>query len=171
VVPKGDWGAGHVELVEIPTRDDTNDNIVAYWVPAAPVGKGSEVSAAYSMFWYGDDRTRPPGGKAVATRRDEGTQENAKRLLVDFEGEVLRRLPPDAVVEGLVTAAATGGETAGSARPAEVLEQQVIRHPVTGGWRLVFQLRPPDDDPVELRAFLRHGDNVLTETWSYLLRP
>jgi glucans biosynthesis protein len=51
----------------------------------------------------------------------------------------------------------------------EVLEQQVMRNPVTGGWRLVFQLKPAG--PVELRAFLRHGDAVLTETWSYLLVP
>ena len=60
--------------------------------------------------------------------------------------------------------------TAG-AQPAELLEQQVIRNPVTGGWRLVFLLDPPDDGPVELRAFLRHGDNTLTETWSHLLLP
>ncbi|MFW5816423.1 MAG: glucan biosynthesis protein, partial [Wenzhouxiangella sp.] len=30
----GDWGAGRVELVEIPTADETFDNIVAYWTPA-----------------------------------------------------------------------------------------------------------------------------------------
>jgi glucans biosynthesis protein len=33
VVPVGDWGPGHVELVQIPTENETNDNIVAYWVP------------------------------------------------------------------------------------------------------------------------------------------
>ncbi len=31
ITPKGDWGKGKVELVEIPTNDETNDNIVAYW--------------------------------------------------------------------------------------------------------------------------------------------
>ncbi len=37
VEPKGSWGAGRVELVQIPSPDETNDNIVAYWVPdAAP---------------------------------------------------------------------------------------------------------------------------------------
>jgi glucans biosynthesis protein len=36
VVPKGNWGAGRVELVQIPTPDETNDNIVAFWVPAPP---------------------------------------------------------------------------------------------------------------------------------------
>ena len=33
VEPKGDWGAGAVQLVEIPTEDETHDNIVAYWRP------------------------------------------------------------------------------------------------------------------------------------------
>jgi len=28
-----------------------------------------------------------------------------------------------------------------------------------------------DGDPVELRAYLRHGDDVVTETWSYLMLP
>ncbi len=49
------------------------------------------------------------------------------------------------------------GAGAGGPQPAELLEQQVIQNPATGGWRLVFQVKPPDDDPVELRAFLRHG--------------
>jgi glucans biosynthesis protein len=35
----------------------------------------------------------------------------------------------------------------------------------------VFQVKPPDDDPIELRAFLRHGGDVITETWSYQLHP
>lgn len=36
VEPKGNWGSGRVELVQIPTPDETNDNIVAYWVPDTP---------------------------------------------------------------------------------------------------------------------------------------
>ena len=33
VEPKGEWGSGKVELVQIPTPDETNDNIVAFWTP------------------------------------------------------------------------------------------------------------------------------------------
>jgi glucans biosynthesis protein len=168
VVPKGDWGAGSVELVEIPTDDDSNDNVVAYWVPEDEFAPDRPLRRAYSLFWHGDERTRPSGGRVVATRRDAGMRDGALRLIVDFEGGAFQRLPDDAVVEGYVTMTGDGNP---DARPAELLEQQVIRNPVTGGWRLVFQLRAPDDDPVELRAFLRHGDDVLTETWSYLLRP
>jgi glucans biosynthesis protein len=73
-------------------------------------------------------------------------------------------------VEGVVTAATHGGNGAQRA-PAELLEQQVIHNPINDGWRLVFQVKPPDDEPVELRAFLRHGGDVVTETWSYQLHP
>jgi len=169
VQPKGNWGAGRVELVEIPTRNDTNNNVVAYWVPRAIPSTNTPVSFAYSVFWYGDDRGRPPGGRSVATRQDAGTHPDARRLVVDFEGEALRRLPADAIVEGRVSMIPSRGADAGLPQPAELLEQQVIRNPVTGGWRLVLQVKAPDDDPAELRAFLRHGANAVTETWSYLL--
>ena len=171
IEPKGEWRAGRIELVEIPTEKDTNDNIVAYWVPALPATPGEPVSLAYSILWYGDDAARPPGGRVVATRVDAGTHDDARRIMVDFEGAALAGLPADAVVEGLVTAYSAGQGATPGAQPAQLIEQQVLRNPATGGWRLVFQLRPPDGDPIELRAFLRHGPDVLTETWSYLMRP
>ncbi len=170
IEPKGDWGPGRVELVEIPTDKDINDNIVSYWVPEAPVTPKNPVSLAYSMFWYGEERTRPPGGWSSSTRKDRGTMDGARRLVVDFEGKALSKIPPESVVEGVVTAAAHGSD--GAARgPAELLEQQVIHNPINNGWRLVFQVKPPDDHPIELRAFLRHGGDVITETWSYQLHP
>ena len=36
IEPRGDWGEGRVELIELPTTDETNDNIVSLWAPAAP---------------------------------------------------------------------------------------------------------------------------------------
>jgi periplasmic glucans biosynthesis protein len=171
IVPRGDWGAGRVELVEIPTDDDTNDNVVAYWVPTADLSPSHPASFAYSIFWYGDDRTRPPGGRTVATRKDSGTEGNSRRLVVDFEGDALRSLPENAVVEGVITVASNSAEGGENAQPAEILEQQVMRNPVTKGWRLVFRVKSPDDGPVELRAFLRYGEGAITETWSYLLNP
>jgi glucans biosynthesis protein len=47
----------------------------------------------------------------------------------------------------------------------------VVKNPVTGGWRLTFQIRPLRNDPVELRAFLDQGGNSLTETWSDVIAP
>jgi glucans biosynthesis protein len=165
VAPEGDWGAGRVELVQIPTRTDVNDNIVTYWVPSRPVPPpGQPLEYAYQLTWYGEDARWPPAGRAVSTRRDRGTHEDAYRLVVDFEGPELKALPPDAVLQGVVTVGTREGE-------GELIEQQVIPNGVTGGWRLVFQVRPSGGSPLELRAFLRRGEDVLTETWSYLLEP
>jgi len=165
VAPAGDWGAGHVELVEIPTQQDIHDNTVAYWVPESVPPVGEALPFAYRLSWYGNDPQRPPGGRAIATRRDRGTYEDAHRFVIDFEGEKLAALPPETVLRGIVTAAPAGGEA------GELLEQVVVHNPVTRGWRLIVQVRPRGGDPVELRAFLQHGDDTLTETWTYLLKP
>jgi glucans biosynthesis protein len=165
VTPEGEWGAGRVELVEIPTRSEVNDNITVYWVPnqASPPA-GQPLSFAYLLTWYGSDDRWPPAGRAVATRRDHGTHEDGYRFVVDFDGPALRGLPSDAVLQGVVSVGVREGQ-------GELIEQQVIPNPAAGGWRLVFQVRPTSGEPLELRAFLRRGEDVLTETWSYLLEP
>lgn len=160
VEPEGSWGAGHVELVEIPTDSEKHDNIVAYWVPREAPAPGEELRYAYETRWYGESGKRPPRGRAVATRWDEGSHEEAVRFVVDFAGRELAGLPDDAVLRGVVSA--RSGE-----EEAELLEQHVVRHPGTEGWRLVFELRPRNDRPLHLRAFLQRGDDALTETWSY----
>ena len=164
VEPKGDWGKGRVELIEIPTKSDIHDNIVAFWVPAEAPKPGTPASFAYTMSWYGDDPKRPPGGRVVATRRDFGTFEDAHRFVVDFDGGKLAKLPADTVVRGVVSIA--GGDDS-----AELLDQQVVKNPVTGGWRLAFQVRPRHKGPVDVRAFLDKGGEALTETWSNVILP
>lgn len=160
VEPQGSWGAGRVELVEIPTDSEKNDNIVAYWVPREAPEPGEELRFAYTTRWYGSGDARPPGGRVVATRWDEGSRDGAVRFVIDFAGGRLGELPEDAVLRGVVSASA--GE-----QEAELLEQHVVRHPKTQGRRLVFEVRPPNDEPLELRAFLQSGEDALTETWSY----
>src|ERR1700727_635009 len=40
VEPTGEWGAGAVELVEIPAGGERNDTIVAFWRPGQPLTPG-----------------------------------------------------------------------------------------------------------------------------------
>ncbi len=49
VEPKGDWGQGEVQLVEIPTDDEIHDHIVAYCVSGKPVRKGDELHLPYRL--------------------------------------------------------------------------------------------------------------------------
>jgi len=164
VAPRQDWGGGRVEVVEIPTNGDTNDNIVTYWVPEKAPKPGEPVSFAYTLYWYGDDATRPPGGRAVATRRDNGTAKDAQRFVIDFAGGKLGAIPGDRVLRGVVTV--VGGEDAG-----ELIDQHVVHNPFGRGWRLSFQVRPKRREPLELRAFLDEGGEARTETWSYAVLP
>ncbi len=165
VTPRGDWGEGRVELVEIPTRTGTNDNIVAYWIPADAADPERPRSFAYTLEWYLDDPNRPPAGRVVATRRDRGTFEDAYRYVIDFEGSRLARLDQDTVLRAVVTLGS------GDQEQGEILEQQAIKNPVTKGWRLIFQVRPSGGDPVDIRAFLQLGQEALTETWTDVLDP
>jgi glucans biosynthesis protein len=165
--PKGKWGKGWVELVQIPTDDEIHDNVVAFWRPAStPVGQ--PLSFAYTLSWHYPDQTRPPGGRVVATRTETPKQPGVKKFIVDFEGSELAKLKAGDAVEGVVSV--------GSG--ARLVEQQVYKNTVTGGWRLVFTVQPeadsaraenitPERKPlVEMRAFLRYKDRGLTETWT-----
>jgi len=161
---KGEWGPGRVELVEIPTSGDVNDNVVTYWVGDEPVVDKKRIDTSYRITWFGTDPKPPQGAWVVATRWDNGTVEGAYRFVVDFDGPALQKLPAETVVRGVVTVGSGEGQ-------GEVLEQQVSKNPTTGGWRLTFQTRPSGSGPFELRAFLDLEGSALTETWTYLKEP
>ena len=163
IAPRESWEAGRIEVVQIPTNADINDNVVVYWVPEKMPKPGEPGAFAYTMWWYGDDPTRPPGGRVTATRRDSNNKDT-ERFVIDFAGGNLAAIPADRILRGVVSVA--GGDDA-----AKLANQHVVKNPVTGGWRLTFQVKPKKREPIELRAFLdEHGD-ALTETWSYAILP
>ncbi|MDR3415288.1 MAG: glucan biosynthesis protein G [Nevskia sp.] len=165
VEPQGQWGAGRVELVDIPSPDETNDNTVAYWVPDNPPQTGQSLDLDYLLHWQGEKDTRPPLSWVMQTRRGRGftrNPDNSISFVIDFVGPALEKLKPDAKVEGIATVGPNG----------ELLERSTVHNDVTNGWRLVLRFRRIDDDkPLELRAYLRGEDSTLSETWSYILPP
>jgi glucans biosynthesis protein len=120
---------------------------------------------SYRVLWQKDRETRPPLGWVRETRRGRGyvkTPDASVELHVDFEGPVLRRMPATATVDFALWVDPNG----------EVLERYTTRNEVTGGWRLVVRFRRIDTGkPVELRAHLQSGNEILSETWSYILPP
>lgn len=158
VEPKGDWGRGRVELDEIPTKNELVDNVVAYWVPEAPVRPGRRLDFSYAVSFFTDDDAIPPGGRVLSTRQDGGVHGDTNRFVVDFGGRELNAVPDSAPPEAVLTTSPPNA--------AEILDQHVVRNPDTGGWRLAFQLKSKTDAPIELRAFLKGERAALTETWS-----
>ncbi len=180
VKPLGEWGQGHVELIQIPTNSEKNDNIVAFWVPdEIPPPQGPPLSFDYELHWRAaSDENWHTSGKAVATRTAAGPAEGVRLVLVDFKGGLLAKLPAmlpdDAPLEAVVSVSEGG----------EVLEKQLFKLTQAEAWRLVFQVRRKDAStldkvlpntgrmsPLELRAFIKQGKDVLTETWSYAVWP
>ncbi len=181
VEPKGDWGAGRVELVLIPTPDETNDNIVAFWVPNAPPAPGQALDFAYRLSWQKDDGVRPPVASVLQTRKGHGylkTPDDTQRLIVDFEDPP----PPEAAPKKSKSARIKAIARPSASEPvtgsvwmddnAEVVEKQTFRNEISGGWRMSFRFRRRDDDkPIEMRAYLKRGNAQVSETWSYLYPP
>lgn len=175
VEPLGDWGPGRVELLMLPTPDETHDNIAAYWVPATVPAPGEALNLVWRLHWQGDQPAAPLAelahGQTQQSRLGWGWVNPAsapgpRDMLwhIDFDGPALRALPPGSAVEGVVTALATGNAPA-----ARVLEVRTEAHPL-GGWRLTLRVQRTDTpQPTELRAFLRHAGVALTETWSTLI--
>ena len=165
VEPIGDWGAGRVELFQLPTPDETNDNIVAYWVPATQPAAGQPLDYAYRVRWQGAEMKRPPGAWVVQTRVGRGYAELAEdeqQYVVDFMGPSLKALKPDAAVKAVVTAPSNG----------RVLESNAYKVEATGAWRMTVRVKQlKRNEPAELRGFLQSGEDVLTETWSNIVPP
>ena len=164
VTPLGDWGPGRVQLLQLPTPDETEDNIVAYWAPATLPAPGQPLDLAYRLQWQGDAPQQPPHGWTVQSRRGHGWAAAAPgelQFIVDFDGPALRALPAGARVEAVVSAGSHARITGAHAYP----------HP-GGGWRMQLRAqRLEAGQPMELRGFLQHGPHALTETWTALVPP
>lgn len=169
VRPIGDWGPGRVELVQLNTPDETHDNIVAYWVPARLPAAGQPLEFAYDLLWQGDDSQRAPGAQVVQSRRGIGytrlsaeEQRSRVQYVVDFAGPDVARLPADAPLKAVATSDANG----------RITESLVYRNGATGAWRMTLRVQRLDPtQPVELRAFLQHHNDIVSETWSNIILP
>ena len=164
VEPLGDWGKGGVELVEIPSDEEIHDNIVAYWVPDAPVQPNKPMTFSYLLSAYTGTTQWPPGGKVIAThfsRVVNGTNvvPGMRRVIVDFAGGDLDSLAGAQPVQA--QASASGGE---------IDDISVERLAANGVWRVSMRMKT-NDKPVDLRCYLTLYGEALTETWTYLWSP
>ncbi|MBI4207914.1 MAG: glucan biosynthesis protein D [Betaproteobacteria bacterium] len=168
VEPKSGWGRGSVQLVELPTVDETFDNIVAFWNPADKPRPGQEALFSHRLHWGARIPVSSPLAQVVATRTGLGGVIGRKRgyfswrFVVDFAGANLAMIGQDTKVEPVITAS-RGEIDITSARPLHAVR----------GYRAMFDLKPTDNsvEPINLRLYLRAGGQPLTETWLYQWTP
>src|SRR5690606_29397107 len=141
IEPTSDWGAGSVDLVEIPTDNETNDDIVAFWRPAQALPAGQPFSGSYRIRWAAQPRLTPVLGRAVAPRTGPSFDGKRRIFVVDFtstDGKVdLQQLKMDA--------------TASAGQISNLVLQP---NPLTKSVRASFELDPAGAEVVELRLRL-----------------
>ncbi|MDY6944111.1 MAG: glucan biosynthesis protein [Pseudomonadota bacterium] len=152
IEPTSDWGKGSVDLVEIPTANETNDNVVAFFRPHHTLPAGKPWHASYRLRWNATPRITPTLGRATATRSGPSLDGKRRIFVVDFAGAGRN-------IEGLkLDVGASAGKVSNP-----VLQQ----NPLTKGVRASFELDPSGSNLVELRLRLLRANRPITETWLY----
>ena len=165
VEPREGWGEGRIELIESPTSDESDNNILAAWVPNAPVEQGKAISVNYRIVSSLDMRKLSPTARAISTYQTQaralGSQEpvlpGTRRFIIDFAGGELKyyQTQPELVEF-------TPSTTSGAIR-----RSFVTPNPQTGGFRAAFDVQLAPGTSADLRGYLRAGNRALTETWTY----
>ena len=159
IEPLGDWGQGSVQLLEIPTDSEINDNVLAYWRPKAPVPAGSELSLAYRQYWCWLAPERPPLATVATTRVGRGSTGRRRRFAIDFAGDVLGESPASDLKPTLTVA------------PGTVQNLRAWPYPERRTVRVAFELDPGNENACEMRLILEAGGKPISETWLYRWTP
>ncbi|MDR2349084.1 MAG: glucan biosynthesis protein, partial [Deltaproteobacteria bacterium] len=135
VEPEEPFPFGTLELMEIPGSKEIHDNILAFWSVA---GKDLETSEgfnlSYNLFFMPPASNPHTLGRVTAARISKPDSADFVEFHVDFENSFINSITE---VEGLASVVETGGRT-------PVLEKNLHKNPVTGGWRLELRVKAPE---------------------------
>ncbi|WP_036257737.1 glucan biosynthesis protein [Methylocapsa aurea] len=160
IEPIGDWSFGGVQLVEIPSESEVNDNIIAYWQPRQPLAAGSETGFAYRQFWCWSPPERPSLAIAAQSRSGRGSSPKRRRFIVEFTGDILS-LPQNAgdMKPNL------------SATPGSITLIRTFLSADKTSYRVLFELDFGGDSSSELRLVIEAAGKPISETWIYRWTP
>lgn len=156
VEPIGDWGTGEIRLIEIPTKEEVHDNVVAFWRPKDPLKGKGEYNYTYRLHW---GEGKYAGDLARFVKTMSGAAGEGRLFVLDIAGDKLKDVKPE-TMRGVV-----------SANVGKISNVVTQPNPQTGGWRMSFNLEPGNETVVELRASLRAGEEPLSEVWVYRWTP
>ena len=161
VIPHGNWGRGHVSLIEIPVANEFNDNIVAFWSPATPLRPGERADFNYDLVWSSQGPEQTARARIVSTRSGHSVNNpDAYTVMIDFAPDGSTVLDPAALKLDVRT---SSGEVRGA---------HLSRLPDSGHLRAAFEYRPAGRDMAELQLRLddTSGEQI-AESWYYRWTP
>lgn len=154
VEPRGNWGDGYVELIEIPSEEEIHDNIVAYWTPTNELEPGKPFSISYALHWGSDVPLPVPGARVVKTSAGPMRKEGWWRFMIDFSGPALAGTAEMPAFDLSVSA-------------GTLHASRIVPHSAIGGVRVTFDFETGGADMSEMRLVLKRGDLIISETWLY----
>ena len=163
-----DWGPGKVELLEIPSSQEFNDNIVSYWVPEEKINKGDTLHYSYVLDTFNDRHPsqtlgqvkRTITGSAGLPGEIPASPVENRRFVIDFED--IPNLDATNEVAILPDLHLTSGEFS---------ELVLIKLPLENEWRATFKFIPDTESVSVLTLSLKKNETPITETWSYVWYP
>ncbi|MDX7953442.1 glucan biosynthesis protein [Lichenihabitans sp. Uapishka_5] len=156
IEPIGDWGDGSVQLVEIPTDSENNDNIICFWRPKAPAQPGTETTLAYRQFWCWVPPNHPGLATVTATRGGHGSTGRRRRFVVEFTGDVFA---DESTWPNLNQMLSTNVGTITATQTFYSQERRTCR--------VLFELDPGGEAGAEMRLVLERDGKPVSETWLY----
>jgi glucans biosynthesis protein len=157
IEPQEDWGEGEVVLVEIPSQEEINDNIVAFWQPTDGLKAGESNRYAYTMSW-GNEPGATLAGRVLETAVGAVNGSDERLFVIDFSnGDSIKGVmsDPNAVSINMFSSA------------GEITDVSSTLVEVTGNYRVYMKFDPADVDLAELRVALEVNGNPWGETWLY----
>ncbi|RDV24919.1 glucan biosynthesis protein G [Alteromonas aestuariivivens] len=167
VSPKAGFEQGRLEVVEIPTNSETNDNIVAYWVPSEPFSAGQSRYFEYTLTTV--ERNPLPVALATVVRTTQGSTQlpgekakgeaGARRFVVDYIKPQGMDISADALNLTL--------------NASNAIVQQARLYPVDGDRQLraTFVVVPKGKETVDMRLYINHQEHQISEVWNYVYQP
>jgi periplasmic glucans biosynthesis protein len=150
----GDWGAGFVMLIEIPSQSEANDNIQVFWQPETPLAAGRPHRFAYTISGADDiDPVRPTAEIAAVRSGAAPGDAGGRTFVIDYA--VSASLSPAIAATAKASVWASAGTVDGI---------NVTRLP-NGSVRTRFTARRLSNGPVELRADLYFENAAPAEAW------
>lgn len=154
VEPRGSWGEGVIELIEIPVDVEIHDNIVAFWKPSKALEAGNVYDYAYRLCWGETVPVAWSGASVISTRLGAAKTAGSTLFVIDFAGPAVKDIRDLPVCDLSQSAGKTSNVV-------------VQRNPEIPGVRVSFELNPDGAELVELRCALKSGDQWISESWLY----
>lgn len=168
IEPLENWNKGKVQLAELPSINETNDNVVTYWVPDEAIKAGGKYAYSYRLHWGYEAPVMQELAKVSSTHSGLGGDGLAGEYIQDKRKFVIYF--SDFNNPNLKKEIENGNVWADISNQAGAISNiNLMYTPFSEGATLYFDFEP-NKEIVELRVLLRNkseNNRIISEIWSY----